>query len=270
MIKKLRESRGMTQGEFAMRLNMSQPAVSKLEKDARLDEKLLRSISKILEAEGHEEYQLLFHFALTSRPNDSYQVIVTHGANRKQREIARIESAARQIDQYEPTIIPGLLQVPSYMRGVMREFDVRERDMSEAVNLRISRQQILANSERRFHFILSETSLRTAPAGDEAQAEQLETLLIHAGRRNTRIGVIPAKSGTVPSAMTGFVIFDSSYATAETTVSEQQIRDPTDLQHLVELHRRLADKAVYGADATILIRGAICDFEGGQETAFHE
>ncbi|MGL4340588.1 MAG: helix-turn-helix domain-containing protein [Rhodoglobus sp.] len=261
MIRRLRTSRGITQSQLGRNVNLTQSRISKIE-SGTLHTGLphVRRVAVALEATRQELRELEFQFRLTKQPPTSYQVIVTRGVEKKQAEIRRYEEASKTIDQYEPTIIPGLLQIPNYIRDIMREFMVPSGDIELGVKARQLRQRIVIHADRHFHFILSETALHTVPRSRQTQIEQLKALLIHTARRNTTIGIIPAVNGTVPLAMTGFILFDSAFATAETTVSEQHITEPTDVKILVSLHRRLAAKAVYGDDARALIRRAIDHF----------
>lgn len=259
MVRRLRESRGLTQQQLAADMNSTQGNISKYETaQLRLDAQLIGLIANALGASSQERRELKVQFALTKKAASSYGVIFGNGADEKQKSIGAYEHASRTIDEYEPSIVPGLLQVPSYTREVMKAFRVPAASIEKATAERAKRQLILSQPHRRFHFILSEFSLHTVPGARESQVEQLEALLLlHFARENTKIGVLPLEGGTIPLAMTGFVVFDSMFATAETTVDEQQIKDPTDVRILVNLHRELSQKAVYGQDAMLLIRKAV-------------
>jgi len=258
MIRTLRKSRGLTQLDFAQVAVMTQSHVSKVENaNVAITEDQVRHIARVLEASEQELAELLFQFRLTEQNPLSYHVITAHGVDIKQLEISRYEGAARLIEQYEPTIIPGLLQTPDYILGMMRAFEVPRSQVEEAIQARLARQRILTRADKTFHFIISEAALYTAPEGPRMQAEQLEALLIHFGRKNTRIGVLPTRRGALPTAMSGFVVFDRSFATAETAVEEQQIREPLDVRHLSEIHNQLAARAEYADSAIVCIRDAI-------------
>lgn len=259
MIRRLRESRGLTQQQLAAAMNSTQGNISKYETaQLRLDAHLVSLLGRALAASAQEQRELKVQFALTRKSASSYGVIFGGGADEKQKSIGVYEQASRTIDEYEPSIIPGLLQVPSYTREVMKAFRVPAASIERATAERAKRQVILSQPQRRFHFIVSEVSLHTVPGARESQIEQLESLLLlHFARANTSIGILPLEGGTIPLAMTGFIVFDSMFATAETTVDEQQIKDPSDVRVLVNLHRELSQKAVYGEDAMLLIRKAV-------------
>ena len=78
---------------------------------------------------------------------------------------------------YQTKVIPGLLQTPGYMTGVLqgvrRERRVEPDDVADAVAERLSRQRWLRVPGKRFEFMLEETVLRYRPYGDTVHREQL-------------------------------------------------------------------------------------------------
>ncbi len=83
-------------------------------------------------------------------------------------------AAARLIRNFQPTVIPGLLQTAEYTRSVLALGKTTDR--AAALAARLERQQVLHEPGRRFEFVISEQVLRWAP-GPLAQAGQIDRLL---------------------------------------------------------------------------------------------
>jgi transcriptional regulator with XRE-family HTH domain len=157
-IKNLRNRKNISQARLGARIFLSQPEVSKLERatdDARaIDEELLGKIARALRATKSEAETLKLQFDLMKLPIDSYRVIFAASAVEKQKKILAYEALTSSVTQFEHALIPGLLQVPDYMRAVIQAYGVSADEVEDVVIERLNRQRILSNSSRRFHFLL--------------------------------------------------------------------------------------------------------------------
>ncbi|MFW8744809.1 helix-turn-helix domain-containing protein, partial [Mesorhizobium japonicum] len=271
-IRNLRKRRGLSQTELGLRVFLSQPEISRLERAKHDDLKpeLIDVIADALHALPEERDALKFQYALIGLPPDSYRVIFAASAVEKQRRIRAYESIAYNVLQFETAIFPGLLQVPDYMRGVMLAYGVPSEQVEDTALEREARQRILSKSDRKFHFVLSEVVLYTLVAGVEVQLEQLETLITLMSRRNLSVGIIPVSRGTIPLAATSFTMYDGSFAAVETIISEQEITEPVDLRTLEKLHEDLAGLALYGSQAVAVVKKAISSLEARLERNRYE
>lgn len=176
-----------------------------------------------------------------------------------QREQRRRERDAAQAWNYQPTVIPGLLQTADYARAVFRLG--RTRDVEGAVTVRLERQQVLQEPERRFRFLIAEQVLSWPVGGEDVLAAQRARLAVLAGTPTVDLAVVPAdQAGAL--AWHNFVLWvpaDQSvgrYVTTELVHGEPEVHDP-DLVGLYEsLWARLWDAAAVGDDAVKLIRSA--------------
>jgi len=78
-----------------------------------------------------------------------------------QHEAQHRERDAVAVSNYQPTIVPGLLQTPEYARAVLELG--RTRDVDAAVATRIERQQLLHEESHRFHPWWQLAGVHTAP-----------------------------------------------------------------------------------------------------------
>ncbi|MEU0765228.1 DUF5753 domain-containing protein, partial [Streptomyces microflavus] len=108
------------------------------------------------------------------------------------------EAEATAIANFEPSIVPGLLQTADYIRGVMRggPHTLTDDQVEQRVKLRLDRQQRITAAEPPiFDAIIDEGAL-LRPVGDRTVMEaQLSHLLKTAELPNVTVQVIPLSAG---------------------------------------------------------------------------
>ncbi|HWO68392.1 MAG TPA: DUF5753 domain-containing protein, partial [Umezawaea sp.] len=88
-------------------------------------------------------------------------------------------------------IIPGLLQVGSYTRAIMRAANIADGEIETRVAIRMGRKEILdRRNPTRFTAIVGEGALRQMIGGREVMVEQLEHLISTGGRSNVNLHVV--------------------------------------------------------------------------------
>lgn len=103
------------------------------------------------------------------------------------------ESEAVELKNYEPTLVPGLLQTERYARAVNiigREVDPDT--VNQRVATRMTRQEVLHRQPTplRLHAVLSEAALRTEVGGPEVLRDQLTHLVTLSELPNVTIQVL--------------------------------------------------------------------------------
>lgn len=174
-----------------------------------------------------------------------------------QLDVQRRELDAHLIRNFQPTVIPGLLQTPEYARAVLSIG--RTRDVVAAVAARIERQQVLYDMTRAFEFLISERVLRWPLGGEEVAAAQRDRLLSLARLATVKLAVLPADV-TVAAAWHNFILWKppdgAMYVTTELVHGAQEVHDPDGVALYVALWNRLWAAAAVGDDAVALIRDA--------------
>ncbi|KJF16964.1 helix-turn-helix domain-containing protein [Acidithrix ferrooxidans] len=261
-LRSLRVSRSLTSKQLGERVGFSQSHVSKIENGhAKLTRQDLDQIAKTLELTVDEETIVVRQFELTLLPPLSMRAVIAHGVENRQRQIRDYEKYIRVFDQYEPTVIPGLLQLPGYTRELLRWFEVPENDIEAAISGRRERQEVLTQRQRSFHFVIAESVLYTVVSSREVQVEQLRWLSMHIKWDNVRIGILPTVRGNIPGALTGFTIYDGRFVSTETVVIEQFISNADSISTFVRLHTLVAERSVYGQEALEMINRATTHLE---------
>lgn len=215
---RMRRAKGLTGGELAAMIGMSQPKISRIERGNGLPDP--RDIGIVARALGADEnhIQALMDRAerLHERMTD-WRPALTNLADR-QKSLADLESEATVIRIFEPATVCGLFQTSGYARAVFQAVqrtvtlateDITESALLAAVSARLKRQVILADPAKSFQAILGEDVLRRRiypPAEMLVQINHIRDIVMR--HSNVRITVIPDEAPTNLPLMHGFTLID--------------------------------------------------------------
>ncbi|MGW3346811.1 helix-turn-helix domain-containing protein [Nonomuraea rubra] len=193
-----------------------------------------------------------------------WQRILRAGTGKRQQTYRDIESRTSTLRVFESLLIPGLLQTPDYARARLAE-NIETwggvNDLDEGVRERMRRQEGLYDSGRRFHFVLSESVLRTLLCPPRVMAGQLERLIALSlmDTARVRLGVVPFSSVLPLSPKHGFWIFDDQLVIAETVTAELHLNQPQEIEQYRRVFDALAGVAYYDSEARQVITDALSD-----------
>lgn len=132
------------------------------------------------------------------------------------------EQAATSISQYQPLLVPGLLQTREYAREVLRQSATAHQEPK--LRLRMRRQEMLRQADcPKLSFVIDESVLRRGrPEILEPQLDRLRSVL--AGSAPVAVRVIPSSLMSVDAP---FIIVDPyDYVFTETAVGGRDDEDP--------------------------------------------
>ena len=122
-----------------------------------------------------------------------------HGSRMPQQLVTLIdhENKAVAISDFQPMVVPGLLQTGEYARALIQETgNVPPDEVDDRVAARLARQSLFSrNRPARFTFYLHEFALRLPVGGPVVMAEQLRHLLRMSTRSYLTLRVVPAARG---------------------------------------------------------------------------
>lgn len=122
-----------------------------------------------------------------------------HGARlpKQLRTLIEHENKAVTIDEFEATLVPGLLQTTDYARALLREMGTYPPDeIEDRVAARLGRQGVFGRERpARFTFFLHEFVLRLPVGGAAVMFEQLQHLVRKATRPYLTLRVVPVARG---------------------------------------------------------------------------
>jgi hypothetical protein len=120
-----------------------------------------------------------------------------------------IEDEATALSQYEPMMIPGLLQTAEYARAITIALgnDLSEREIEALVSRRLAGQSLLTKERPvLLHAIVEESVLSRPLANEGASARQLRHLIDTASRPNVTLQVLPIEAGLHPGLGGAFAV----------------------------------------------------------------
>ncbi len=188
-----------------------------------------------------------------------YRRLLGAGVKRGQQLYAKLEAEAKVIRNYDPQIIPGLLQTADYAEAKLRsviEFYQLPNDIDAGVSKRMERQQVLYQRDHRFHFIISERSLYTTVGSDDVMIGQLDRLHSIIGMPRVTLGIVPLMANA-QVVLENFTMFDKRMVKVEGHTAEITITQPREIALYGRAFDVLARQSVTGDKARDLIRAAV-------------
>lgn len=230
---------------------MSQSKVSRIEngkvRPSLLDlEGILRAIAA--PPEVIEEVVALARLANTEWHN--LRSLRRRGLEKKQSELAALESSATEFRFFLLSMITGLLSTPEYIRASLAHSPA---DVTKTIARKLERQEVLCDTTKRFTFLLTEQAVRWPLLPPAAMALQIDRLASLNHLANVRLGVIPIAGHKPMVPMDTFTVYDNTLVTVENTTGVVFLRDPRDIGMHVDLFATLEDYALFGEEARALL-----------------
>lgn len=248
---------GINQRDLATQLGISQSLVSRAERGTRL---LSRpdTVSWLRHAKASPAVRDRVLALTEAAHTETHTWAELFAGQHHLQEQARERNAAAQLVQnFQPTVLPGLLQTADYARHVIQLADITaSMDHGAALSARIDRQSVLREPGRQFQFLIAQRLLRWEPAAG-VLAPQLAQLAAVAELDNVELAVLPAAyAGALP--WHNFVLrhpADGSptYVATELLHGAQTITDLESVGIYQALWKRLWDAAAIGDAARQLI-----------------
>lgn len=209
-LRKAREAAGMTQRNVATAMDWS-------------PSKLIRIETGAVNISTNDLRALLSHYGIDQTRIDSLIEVARSAREQPRwnlyRDVAApeyiaflgYESSASVIRNFEPHLVPGLLQTEEYAReviGAIHDYDPNEVD--PLVDLRMQRQELLAHEppSASFHFIMDEAVIRRMVGGRDVMRRQLRRVRELVDQPNVSIRIVPFEKGVYPRFRVPYVLFE--------------------------------------------------------------
>jgi len=249
---------------FAAAVGWVQSRVSKLETGAQLPtEEDIRAWVTTTGAGDAVADELL---ALLSEARVEYvnarDVQRRGGLAERQAQLGSLEAQATRLAEYQPTLIPGLVQTAEYARELLHlpggpeASGASEADIEVMVAERIKRQNVLYQRGKTIQLVIGEAALYSSPRSSDALRGQLDRLVAVAGLSTVELTILPLHAPMPALPMAGFAIHDDRFVLVETLTAEQRLDEPDEVAVYRTVFEHLIAAAAHGDDALAVIRTA--------------
>jgi transcriptional regulator with XRE-family HTH domain len=203
----------LSQREVARRLNINQSEVSRWEGGERTPEATeVAAFLAVVGVTGAERDEIL-EFAAGDLDGPSWLAVGMPEQGEQLKALLQWEQMATDIVDWSPQMVPGLLQIGSYARAVMRDAEVPEGEAELRVAVRVGRSEVLRRpGPVRFTALISEAVLYQRIGGAQVMADQFDHIVKMCRLDNVDVRIVPLETPWHQGLDGGFLLL-----TTETT-----------------------------------------------------
>jgi transcriptional regulator with XRE-family HTH domain len=254
VLKRMRREARLTGHQLASRVEMSQAKISRIENGVgHVKPEDVRSLAVALgatedvvaqlveQAEDAEQAERADNRMADWRP--------ARGAvSTMQLEVGELEATTTEFRVFQPAVIVGLAQTSEYARAVLENVQsIRAKvgaggtaaAVPEAVSARVQRQEVLADQNKRFYFVMTESVLINRFGRPEDMLAQVVRLRQVAKLPNVSFKIVPADAELPIPPYHGFEILDDRCVLVDifnTTLTAWGQRDTTFYRQVFDLY----------------------------------
>ncbi|MGH3936579.1 MAG: helix-turn-helix domain-containing protein [Pseudonocardiaceae bacterium] len=256
-----RANAGLSGEQLANRLEISQSRVSRIElgqQAASVD--VVRRWTEVTKAPDERVGELVVWAEAAGIEAVALRTVRPRSLAQLQHDSREFEASATTILEFDPVLVPGLLQVPDYARRIFvagKPFHSAA-DIAAAVAGRMDRQLALYKGITRFEFVITEAALRWWVGPPNVMLAQLDRITALIGLDSVHVGVIPLDMEVGVWHEHGFAVFDDRpdddpVVTVETQTTQVTTTDPAEVAFYRDAFARLREAALQGAEADALL-----------------
>ncbi|MGQ0778178.1 MAG: helix-turn-helix domain-containing protein [Pseudonocardiales bacterium] len=261
----LRRDAGLTGQQLAERVGLSQSTVSRIELGQAVPS--ISDVNQWAAATGAPDEQRAELLALTEAvavETIAWRRVVRRGLPELQQDVRELEATAGTIRNFQPTVVPGLLQTAEYARRLITSgYPEGRQDIAAAIAARMDRQAILYDEDKRLEFLIAEVALRWRMGPPAMMRAQLDRIANTMTLPHLTVGIIPQTAEVTAWHIHGFAILDDRedgpVVRVETLTTGLSITDPGDVDRYRQAFRLLREAAVFDDHAQALLRTLIAD-----------
>ncbi len=176
-----------------------------------------------------------------------------------------LENDASHIRQWQPALVPGLLQTPAYTQAVIEGGPVQlgAEKVARLVEVRKRRQEHVLENNTSYDAVIWEAVVSYPLVSADIHRDQLSALLKAGERGNTSVQVLPFSVGALAAATSAFSAFsfdsepEVEAVTMDDLMNTSVIESPEDLAAFASTHELLRSKALTPDASAKLIQDAL-------------
>ncbi|MGH3905580.1 MAG: helix-turn-helix domain-containing protein, partial [Pseudonocardiaceae bacterium] len=255
----------LTGQQLAERVGLSQSTVSRIELGQTVP-----SVSDVEQwvavtgAPDERRTELLGLAEAVAVETIAWRRVVRRGLPELQQDVHELEATAGTIRNFQPTVVPGLLQTADYARRLVASgYPAGRQDIAAGVAARMDRQAILYDESKRLEFLIAEVALRWRLGPPAMMRAQLDRIANTMTLPHLTVGIIPQQAEVTAWHIHGFTILDDRddgpVVRVETLTTGLSITDPSDVGRYQQAFHLLRETAVFDDQAQALLRTMIAD-----------
>ncbi|MGW3294433.1 helix-turn-helix domain-containing protein [Streptomyces xiamenensis] len=260
-LRQLREGAKLGSEAVAREMGFSRPKLSRIEAgEVRVSQNDMKALLSLYGVADEQRRSLFVQAARDAHKSGWWQAY-QDTLPRTYADYIALESEAVEIKNFEPILIPGLLQTEAYTRAVIlaNPAVLPQADVDRLVTVLRERQSILTGERPpRLWAILGESAIRQTIGGGTVMREQLAHLEAVAKDQHIVIQVLPHSAGAHPGLTGAFVVFalphDSDVVCVENMTGTLYMDRPGERQSYNEAFNHLRAAALNPADSLALIQ----------------
>jgi transcriptional regulator with XRE-family HTH domain len=246
-LRKYRETAGHTLERAAEEINITRSTLSRYENAQTLINPATVRGLLLFYGVGGEELTSLVELAKHAR-KPAWWVEYSFILDRQTIDFIALEAEATAIANFEPSVVPGMLQTADYIRAVMRggPHTLSDDGVEQRVQLRLDRQKRLTEQDPPiFDAIVDEGALLRPIGGRDVTEAQLRSLLKTSELPNVTVQVIPLDAGYHRGTRGSLHILefadpeDPIIASVETVAGQMIIDRPAELRTCAKIMEHL-------------------------------
>ncbi|MDT0318422.1 helix-turn-helix transcriptional regulator [Streptomyces sp. DSM 44918] len=260
-LRELREKSGIGSEAVAEEMGFSRPKLSRIEGgEVRVSKNDLKALLHLYGVDDKARQEAFFQAAREAHKHGwwrAYQDTLP----RTYSEYISLEADAVEIKNFEPILIPGLLQTEAYTRAVIHTNPavLPPADIDERVKVIRERQTVLERkSPARLWAVIGESAIRQTVGGVNVMREQLTHLSGMTAYQHIVIQVLPHTAGAHAGLTGAFVVFglpqDPSVVCVENMTGTLYMDSPGERQSYGDAFDHLRAAALNPADSFALIQ----------------
>jgi transcriptional regulator with XRE-family HTH domain len=206
-LRRLREAAGLSGDRVAAELGWSQAKVSRIEQGRTAF--TVKDVVSLLSVYGvaQDDVRAELLAATAEDTGETAWIVRAGGYVRRQAAMAGLEAVTKRVRQYQPMMVPGLLQTRDYAWHIARA--VGASDPDAIADGRMRRQELLSRSHGpRYDVVLDARALLLRTGSVELLQEQAASLAERAMRPRLTVRVIPIGGLSSVVATVAFAIYD--------------------------------------------------------------
>ena len=257
-LRDLRQSAGLSQERAAELLDVTQRMISRIESAANtINDRDLKRWLDLYEVD-RETRENLTELGKQARARggwwSAYKDLLPG-------PYVQLENEAAEMRNYQPSLVPGLLQTQAYIRAAFTLLSgVTSEYIERSIEARMKRQERVVSGDLAVHAVIDEAVLQRPYGSRETTEEQFYYLLQASDLPNVTLRVIPFSAGMYRSLGLPFTILkfpeavDPDIVMAETTVGEKHFDEAEEIATYNAVFNELSTLALSVEDSMSLTK----------------